>query len=39
MSKAKEEIDISKMTIEKPNKIENSSEDGYSLDKFIEIIE
>jgi len=37
MSKAKEEIDISKMTID--NKIENSSEDGHSTDKFIVTIE
>ena len=28
MSKAKEVIDISKMKIDEPNKIENTSEDG-----------
>ena len=28
MSKAKEVIDISKITIDEPNKIENTSEDG-----------
>ena len=28
MSKVKEVIDISKMTIDEPNKIENTSEDG-----------
>ena len=39
MSKAKEEIDISKITVEEPNKIENSSQDGHSIDKFIDTIE
>ena len=33
MSKAKDEIDISKITIDKPNKIENSSQDIHSIDK------
>ena len=28
MSKANEVIDISKMTIDEPNKIENTNEDG-----------